>query len=117
MTVAAQYYLEHMLDFNKYKQALRDMMMPDDSARDEDRHTFTLRITWMLMNQNLVLSCFTRYSPSDKDIYLKPVATYKISDRWQAALGGDIFIGDEEYTFLGQFENNSNVHASLRCSY
>ena len=117
VTVAAQYYLEHMLDFNKYKQALRDMMMPDDSARDEDRHTFTLRITWMLMNQNLVLSCFTRYSPSDKDIYLKPVATYKISDRWQAALGGDIFIGDEEYTFLGQFENNSNVHASLRCSY
>jgi hypothetical protein len=117
LTIAVQYYLEHMMDYSTYRQALIDMMAFNDSARDEDRHTLTLRITSLLMNQNLILSCFTRYSPSDKDVYIKPTATYKISDQWQAAIGGDIFFGSDEYSFLGQFENNSNIHASLRCSF
>ena len=117
LTVGVQYYLERMVDYNAYLQALRDASMPTDSVRDEDRHTVTLRITWMMMNQNLVLSCFTRYSPSDDDVYVKPSVTYKISDDWQASVGGDFFMGENEYTFLGQFEDNSNVHASLRYSY
>jgi hypothetical protein len=117
LTVGVQYYLEHMMDYNAYKQSLENNAMPTDTARDEDRHTVTLRITWMLMNQNLILSCFTRYSPSDEDVYVKPSATYKISDRWQASIGGNLFAGANEYTFLGQFEDNCNVHASLRCSY
>ena len=117
LTVGVQYYLEHMMDYNAYEQSLKDNAMPTDTARDEDRHTVTLRITWMLMDQNLILSCFTRYSPSDEDVYVKPSATYKISDRWQASVGGNLFAGADEYSFLGQFEDNSNIHASLRCSY
>lgn len=116
-TCGVQYYLERMLDYGSYKGALRAMGMLDDSARDEDRHTLTLRLTWLLLNQNLIVSCFTRYSPSDHDVYVKPTVTYKISDRWQASVGGDLFAGDHSYTFLGQFENNSNLHASLRCSF
>ncbi len=117
LTVGVQYYVEHMMEYDAYIDALDAMSMPTNSARDEDRHTVTLRVTWMLMNQNLILSCFTRYSPSDEDVYVKPVATYKVSDHWQASLGADLFAGSEDYTFLGQFENNSNIHASLRCSY
>jgi hypothetical protein len=116
-TVGVQYYLEHMLDYKNFKQALKDISMYDETARDEDRHTLTLRLTWLLMNQNLILSCFTRWSPSDNDVYIKPVATYKISDRWQASVGADLFAGEHEYTFLGQFENNSNIHGAVRCSF
>jgi len=117
LTVGVQYYLEHMMDYGAYRRALDTAGLPADTARDEDRHTVTLRITWLLMSQNLVLSCFTRYSPSDEDVYVKPSATYKISDRWQASVGGDLFAGENEHTFLGQFENNNNLHASLRGSY
>lgn len=117
LTVGVQYYLEHMMDYDAYEQALIDNSMPTDTARDEDRHTVTLRITWMLMNQNLILSCFTRYSPSDEDVYVKSSATYKISDRMLASIGGNLFAGADEYTFLGQFEDNSNIYASLRYSY
>ncbi len=117
LTIGVQYYLERMLDYGSYKRSLEAVDMPTDTAFNEDRHTVTLRITWMLMNQNLILSCFTRYSPSDADLYVKPVATYKISDIWQAELGGNVFDGDNEYSFLAQFENNSNVYASLRYSY
>ena len=116
-TVGAQYYLEHMMDYSAYHHALRDASMPTDTARDEDRHTVTLRIVWLLMNQNLTLNCFTRYSPSDEDVYIKPSALYKISDHWQASLGGNIFAGEHEYSFLGQFEKNSNVYTALRYSY
>lgn len=117
LTVGVQYYLEHMLDYGSYERALVAMGMPTDSSFNEDRHTFTLRITWMLMNQNLVLGCFTRYSPSDDDLYVKPAVTYKISDIWQAEIGGNVFTGEDDYSFLAQFENNSNIYASLRCSY
>jgi hypothetical protein len=117
LTVAGQYYLEHMMDYDAYLRALGAAGMPSDTARDEGRHTLTLRITWLLMNQNLIVSCFTRYSPSDEDVYVKPSVTYKVSDHWMASIGGNMFAGDEEHTFLGQFEDNSNVYASLRCSY
>ncbi len=116
-TVGVQYYLERMLDYSEYIRSMKEMGLPTETARDEDRHTLTLRLTYLAMNQNLILSCFTRYSPSDKDIYFKPEVTYNISDRWRVSVGGDIFSGSEEYTFLGQFENNSNVHASVRTSF
>ncbi len=117
LTAGVQYYIERMMDYSDAIDAMESMQMPTDTARDEDRHTVTLRITYMLMNQNLILSCFTRYSPSDEDVYVKPVVTYKISDRWESAMGGNFFAGKNSYTFLDQFENNSNLYASLRCSF
>ncbi|MFC1889387.1 hypothetical protein ACFL4G_06480 [Thermodesulfobacteriota bacterium] len=115
--VGVQYYFERMFDYCEYMDALEAMGQPTDTARDEDRHTLTLRLTSLLMNQNLVLSCFTRYSPSDHDVYIKPVATYKVSDRWKTSVGGNIFFGEDDHTFLGQFEANNNVSASVRFSF
>jgi hypothetical protein len=116
-TVGVQYYLESMMDYGSFVRSIEAVGMSTDTIRDQNRHTFTLRMTWMLMNQNLILSCFTRYSPSDSDAYIKPVVTYKISDQWKATVGGNIFCGNDNYTFLGQFEDNSNVYVSLRLSY
>jgi hypothetical protein len=117
LTLGVQYYLERMLDHDAHMSALVAMAAPTATQREEDRHTVTLRLTWLTLNQNLVLSCFARYSPSDEDGYVKPVATYKISDRWQATLGGNIFFGDEEHTFLSQFKDNNNVNGSVRFSF
>lgn len=116
VTAGIQYYLESMRDYDEYIESLETAGMSAGTARDENRHTWTLRITWLLMNQNLTLGCFGRYSPSDEDAYIKPSATYKITDRWQASLGGNIFLGEENHTFLGQFEHNSNIHFALRLS-
>ncbi|MBL7076331.1 MAG: hypothetical protein ISS31_02565 [Kiritimatiellae bacterium] len=117
LTMGVQYYVERMLDRDEHIAALESMAMPIDTVRDEDRHTVTLRLTYLAMNQNLVLSCFTRYSPNEKDGYVKPTATYKMSDRWQATLGGNIFFGDDEHTFLSQFKDNNNVDGSVRLSF
>jgi hypothetical protein len=108
-----QYYLEHILDYGRYRDTLPSSMAP----RDENRHLFTLRLTKLLMDQNLSLSFFTFYSPSDNDVYVRPKASYKVTDAWAVEAGANLFAGAADHTFFGQLEKNTNVYASLRFSF
>lgn len=112
-TVAAQYYVERMMNYDRYLAGLP----PGPVTRDKARHTLTLRLTRLLLNQNLTLSLFTRYSPSDGDLYLRPGVKYKWTDNWLLTAGGNIFVGKDDYTFLGQFEKNTNVYIGARYSF
>lgn len=113
VTGGAQYYLEWMLDYSAYESSL----LPGAVRKDRDRHVLTLRLTWLLMNQNLKVSLFTYYSPSDQDAYLRPKMHYKVSDRWSVETGGNVFTGSDEHTFFGQFEDNTNAYAGARYSF
>jgi hypothetical protein len=110
--LGGQYYLEALQDYDNYK-----LTAPATTARDEHRHLLTLRLTWLLMNQNLTLSMFGYASPSDDDYYLRPAVSYKLSDAILLTAGGNIFGGEDEYTFFGQFENNTNLYAGIRYSF
>lgn len=113
LTGSFQYYLEQMSDHDAYLLAL-----PSGSpAKDENRHVITLRLTRLLMNQNLTLSLFNFYSPSDEDGYLRANSTYKVTDSWQVDGGGNLFYGKKDHTFFGQFRDASNVYAGLRYSF
>jgi hypothetical protein len=107
-----QYYLEWMQDYDDYLSGV-----DPDTARDEFRHVLTLRLTQMLMNQNLILSLFTFYSPSDNDAYFRPAITYKISDHWMVTANGNFFVGEDDHTFFGQFRYNNNVNMAIRYSF
>jgi len=111
-TMGVQYYIEYMLDYGPYKRNL-----PAGPARDRDRHLTTLRLTRLLMNQNLQCSLFTYYSPSDKDVYMRPNVNYKVSDNLAMEIGGNIFFGDYPNTFFGQFHDNTNVYLAMRYSF
>ncbi len=111
-TAGIQYYVEQMLDFSQYKSNLTS-----GPARDRDRHLITLRLTKLLMNQNLRCSLFTYYSPSDKDVHMRPNINYKLNDNLALEIGGNIFFGDYPNTFFGQFRNNTNVYAGVRYSF
>jgi hypothetical protein len=112
-TAGVQYYVEQMLDYHGY----RTHLFPGAAARDEFRHVITLRLTQLLMNQNLTLSFFTFYSPSDNDAYLRPSATYKASDNLSLEVGSNIFVGQESYTFFSQFHNDTNIYTGIRYSF
>ncbi len=112
LTLGLQYYLEQMLNFSEYKRSLTG-----GPARDRDRHVTTVRLTKLLMNQNLRLSLFTYYSPSDKDVYMRPNVNYKASDNLAIELGSNIFFGDYPNTFFGQFRDNTNMYLALRYSF
>jgi len=111
-TMGVQYYVEQMLDYNQYKRNLIS-----GPARDRFRHLTTVRLTKLLLNQNLRCSLFTYYSPTDKDVYMRPNINYKVSDNVAVEIGGNIFFGDYPNTFFGQFENNTNIYVGLRYSF
>ncbi|MEW6666343.1 MAG: hypothetical protein AB1512_14125 [Thermodesulfobacteriota bacterium] len=108
-----QYYLEQMLQYSGYRRAFPGSSNP----ADEYRHVVTLRLTKLLMYQNLRLSLFTFYSPSDQDIFMRPNIHYRISDHWSADAGANIFFGKKDNTFFGQFKNDTNVYLGIRWSF
>ncbi|MBN2233307.1 MAG: hypothetical protein JW781_10905 [Deltaproteobacteria bacterium] len=112
-TAGLQYYVEWLQGYGAYRRTMPAGMKP----RDEVRHVLTLRLTRLLLNQNLTISCFTYWSPSDEDAYLRPQASYKLTDRWLLEAGANLFFGADQDTFFGQFEDNANVWAGIRWSY
>lgn len=113
LTGGVQYYVENMRDHGAYRRALP----PGAIASDEYRHVVTVRLTRFLLSQNLRVGVFAYYSPTDRDAYLRPNVNYKIDDRWIAEVGGNVFVGERDSTFFGQFERNNNVYVSLRCGF
>jgi hypothetical protein len=109
LTGGFQYYLEHMLDHDRYLESLSG-----GEPRDENRHVLTTRITKLLKSQTLIPSIFVYYSPSDRDGYLRPNLVIKRSDHQTVEFGANLFFGRDDFTFFGQFENSSNVYGSIR---
>jgi hypothetical protein len=112
-TVGFQYFLERMIHHTRF---IRNVP-PGGLTQDANRHTLTLRLTQLLFQQNLQLSLFTFYVPSDGEAYLRPTARYKVSDSWTVTVGANIFTGDNQRTFFAQLEDNSNVYLRIRYSY
>jgi len=111
-TMGLQYYIEQLLEYSRYRDSL-----PSEPARDRERHLLTLRLTKLLMNQNLRCSLFTYYSPTDKDVYMRPNINYKVNDNMAVEIGSNIFFGDYPHTFFAQFQNNTNMYIGLRYSF
>jgi hypothetical protein len=113
LTGSVQYYIEAIDGYDEYEQSLPNGM----KAREEYRQMLTLRLTKLLMNQNLTLSLFAYYSPTDNDGNVRPKVKYKLNDHWQLDGGLNFFFGDEEHTFWGRFQDNSNAFIGLRYNF
>lgn len=115
LNAALQYYLEWTQDYSALKQS---WPVADGRYRpDEYRHLLTLRLTQRLRQDNLTLSLFTYWSPSDKDYFARPTVNYRFDDHWLLSVGGNLFGGKKPHTFFGQFEDASSIYARLRYSY
>lgn len=111
-TAGIQYYIEQMLDYSAYKNNFTS-----GPAKDRYRQLITLRLTKLLMNQNLQCSLFTYFSPTDKDVYMRPNVNYKVDDNLAVEIGSNIFFGDYPHTFFGQFQNDTNMYVGFRYSF
>jgi len=113
LSLGLQYYVEQMVDYQAYRSTLPEEM----PIRDENRHVLTMRLRLQAKSQKLTCSLFTFHSPSDKDGYVRPVVDYKLSDDWLLTGGANLFWGERETSFFGQFENNSNIYAGTRFTF
>jgi len=112
-TVGLQYYLEATLD---HDELIENSPFPEYEP-DEYRHLLTNRLTYKAGRDKHTWSLFTFYSPSDSDFYLRPVYTYRHSDRWSVTGGANLFGGSDQYTFFGQLEDASNAYLRVRFHY
>lgn len=108
--IGVQYYLEWT---QRHDELLEHSLAPEFEP-EEYRHLFTARLTYRAMMDKLIGSLFVFYSPSDKDYYLRPKLTYRYSDQWTAEAGVSLFAGDDEHTFFGQLDDNSNTYVRVR---
>ena len=114
-SIGVQYYVEWMQDYDGYVSSQEQIGAR--VTRDEVRHLLTNRLTLMTHQQNVTWSLFTYFSPSDLDAHFRPNVAYKVTDAWMTELGGNFFVGKEEYSFFGQFVKNNNVYAAIRYSF
>jgi hypothetical protein len=113
LTGGIQYYMERMSDFGDYRASL----LPGMQDIGRTRHLTTVRLTQMAMNQNLTLSLFNFWSPSDEDGYLRLKTNYKASDALSLEAGLNLFYGEQKSSFFGQFQDNTNIYLSARMSF
>ena len=112
-TLGLQYYVEQTLHYGDYRRTLP----AGNKAAEEYRHLLTFRITKLYWNQNLTCSLFTYFSPSDKDVYMRPNVNYKVNDNLAVEAGANVFWGDYPHTFFGQFQDNTNIYTAVRYSF
>jgi hypothetical protein len=113
LTVGLQYYAELMLNHAGYRSSLPAGFPAQGRYRD----TVTVRLTQLLKHQTWRLSLFAFVSPADADYLLIPEASYRLSDRLSATVGANVFGGERDTTFLGQFDRNDNAYAALRFDF
>jgi hypothetical protein len=106
LTGSFQYYIEQTRDYSAIGIS--------NGLPDRTREVLTARLTKLMMMQDLRLSLFVFYSPSDQDGYARPTLNYSFNDEWKASFGGNLFFGETQRTFFGQLENNSNAYLSIQ---
>jgi len=114
LTLGTQYYVEWLQDHAALE---RNWPFDPGLAPDEFHHVITMRLTWRMMRDNLILGLMNFYSPSENDYFIRPTMMYRFSDQLQFNAGLNLFGGEEISTFYGQFEDNSSAFARLRFSF
>ncbi len=113
LTMGLQYVAEHRLDHDAFEAS----QPPGSIEVDRTRHLLTQRLTWLTHAQDVTWSLFTFFSPNELDAYLRPNVSYKLTDAWTLTAGGNVFVGRDDHSFFGQFEDATNLYAGARFSF
>ncbi len=111
--VGVQWYGEWMKDHEAYAARLS----PGGWEQEELRQIATIRLEKMMKYQTVRLSLFTFYSPTDEDLYVRGLVSYKMTDNVAVAVGGNLFEGEHQETQFGQFDRNDNIFTRIRYSF
>ena len=113
LNLGLQWYAEWMMDYDAFVRNAP----PTAALADEFRQVVSLRLTKLLLRDDLSLGGIVFYSPTDADAFVRLNASYQWDDYWRFDLGANLFNGREDDTFYGQFQDNSSLYAAVRCSY
>lgn len=109
LTWSVQYYVEHTQNHSELLQNSPNPQFEDKQYRE----VWTQRITYLSHQDKLTWSLFVFYSPTDEDRYWRPSLSYRYDDHWQFNFGANIFSGDYQHSFFGQFTDSSNIYSRI----
>jgi len=113
LSVTVQYYGEYTHDYAEYERTRIASFPKEPRYRD----LTSLRLTYLLLHQNMRLQWFSFWSPVDRDYLLNPEARYNFSDNFWAAIGANIFGGKEDTTQFGSLDRNDNLYMQARYEF
>ena len=113
LTLSGQVFIQRMMD---HDNAVDNSPMPEYLV-DETHELYTVRLTYLALQQKLTLSVFAFYSRDAKDFYLKPKISYRYSDNLLYVFGFNEFGGEDKFTQWGQFEKSSNVYGRVKYTF
>ena len=113
LSVTVQYYAEYMHDYEEYERTLIASFPKKRRYRD----LTSVRLTYLLLHQNLRLQWFSFWSPTDRDYLFNPEAKYNFTDNIWAAIGANIFGGKEDTTQFGSLDRNDNLYVQARYEF
>lgn len=112
-SVTVQYYGEYIHDYSEYERTRIAAFPKEPRFRD----LTSLRVTYLLMHQNMRLQWFSFWSPTDRDYLLNPEVRYNFSDHVWAALGWNVFGGEKDTTQFGSLDRNDNMYVQARYEF
>ncbi len=110
---SVQFYSEYTINHT----ALLNASINPQYEPKQNRRLITNRLTYQAMQDKLRWSLFMFYSPTDEDSYWRPSLSYRYSDQWQFNIGANLFVGQKEHTFFGQFEDANNIYIRIRYQF
>lgn len=84
----------------------------DPFNRDDHEVNWTFLLSRELMNDNLKVEMLTIQNLNQKDLLLRPKASYFLRSNVELAIGGDLFFGDSNGLF-GQFEDRNRLSIGI----
>lgn len=111
-SVTLQYYGEYAHKYAEYERTLPIGFPKERQFTD----LASLRMTYLLLHQNMRLQWFSFWSPVEMDYLLNPEVKYNFSDHIWAAVGANIFGGKDGSKF-GSLDRNDNAYLQARYEF
>ncbi|MBI5888358.1 MAG: hypothetical protein HZB82_06585 [Deltaproteobacteria bacterium] len=112
-TAGLQYLGDYMHNYSEYK-----LNLPAGFPKDPElRQVASVRLTYLLLHQNLKLTWFSFYGITDRDYLLNPEIKYNFTDHVWGAAGANIFGGKKDATQFGSLDKNDNIYVQARYEF
>lgn len=108
-TVGLQFYGEFTTHSKPGRGSLVVAVPPADQF-------ISTRLAQLLDYQTSTLSLFAVYSPGHRDYFIRPMATYQVTDRLSVYLGASIF-GGPKPSYFGGFDGSDAAFLGTRVDY
>jgi len=112
ISLAFQYYIEYMHDYDAYRVTL-PAGFPVEKRWS---HTVTARLTQLFLHQTLRLSAYASYNATNGDHFVNPELRYSFTDRIWGAVGANLF-GGKPWGQFGQLARDDNVYLQVRYEF